>query len=665
MSLHRRQLANAIRALAMDAVQKANSGHPGMPMGMADIAEVLWNDHLKHNPADPQWPDRDRFVVSNGHGSMLLYALLHLTGYPLPMSEIERFRQLGSHTPGHPEHDPKIGIETTTGPLGQGLANAVGMALAEKALAATFNRPGHEIVDHYTYVFLGDGCLMEGVSHEACSLAGTFGLGKLICFYDDNGISIDGEVHGWFTDDTPKRFEAYGWHVVPNVDGHDPAAIERAIQQAKAETTRPTLICCKTIIGWGAPNKQGTEATHGAALGADEVAATRKNIDWPYEPFQIPTEIAEAWDARKRGAAAQSAWEAKFAAYQAAYPELAAEFERRMAGELPTNWPQIVASCLEQAAKQSGALATRQCSQQALNALGPSLPEFFGGSADLTGSNNTNRKDSRVWSAKEPTGNYLHYGVREFGMAAIMNGLALHGGFIPYGGTFLVFSDYARNALRMSALMRQRAIYVLTHDSIGLGEDGPTHQPIEQLASLRIIPNMVVWRPCDAYETAVAWVDAVERRDGPTALALTRQAVPAQPRSPEQLANVRRGGYVLKDCAGTPEVILIATGSEVALAVEAAAALEQGGRRVRVVSMPSTNVFDAQDEVYRESVLPSSVERRVAIEAGSPETWWRYVGRKGTVIGMTSFGASAPAKDLFKHFGFTVENVVKVVQSIL
>ncbi|HEY8540002.1 MAG TPA: transketolase, partial [Steroidobacteraceae bacterium] len=460
-------------------------------------------------------------------------------------------------------------------------------------------------------------------------------------------------------------FEAYGWHVIPNVDGHDPAAVDRAIREAKAETSRPSLICCKTIIGWGAPNKQGTEATHGAALGADEVAATRKNIGWPYEPFHIPAEIAEAWDARKRGAAAQSAWEAKFAAYQAAYPELAAEFERRMAGKLPANWAQVVKSCLDQAAQQSGALATRQCSQQALNALGPTLPEFLGGSADLTGSNNTNRKDSRVWSAKEPTGNYLHYGVREFGMAAIMNGLALHGGFIPYGGTFLVFSDYARNALRMSALMRQRVIYVLTHDSIGLGEDGPTHQPIEQLASLRIIPNMVVWRPCDAYETAVAWVDAVERRDGPTALALTRQAVPPQQRSPEQLANVRRGGYVLKDCAGTPEVILIATGSEVALAVEAARALEQGGRRVRVVSMPSTNVFDAQDAVYRESVLPSSVECRVAIEAGSPESWWRYVGRKGAVIGMTSFGASAPAKDLFKHFGFTVENVVKVVQSIL
>jgi transketolase len=665
MSLHRRQLANAIRALAMDAVQKANSGHPGMPMGMADIAEVLWNDHLKHNPGDPQWPDRDRFVVSNGHGSMLLYALLHLTGYPLPIEQLQRFRQLGSHTAGHPEHDPHLGIETTTGPLGQGVANAVGMALAEKALAATFNRPGHEIVDHYTYVFLGDGCLMEGVSHEACSLAGTFGLGKLICFYDDNGISIDGEVHGWFTDDTPKRFEAYGWHVVPNVDGHDPAAIEAAIQAAKADKNRPSLICCKTIIGWGSPNKQGTEATHGAALGADEVAATRKHIGWPYEPFQIPDEIYAGWDARKRGADAHAQWRAKFDAYRAAYPELAREFERRIAGELPANWREVVDNYLSQAAQNSAALATRQTSQQALNAFGPVLPEFFGGSADLTGSNNTNRKDSRAWSAKEPAGNYLHYGVREFGMAAIMNGIALHGGFIPYGGTFLVFSDYARNAIRMSALMRQRVIYVLTHDSIGLGEDGPTHQPIEHIPSLRIIPNLVTWRPCDTVETAVAWVDAIERRDAPSALALTRQALPAQKRTPEQIANVRRGGYVLKDCEGTPEVILIATGSEVALAVDAAAALEQAGRRVRVVSMPSTNVFEAQDAAYRESVLPASVERRVAIEAASPETWWRYVGPKGAIVGMNSFGASAPAKDLFKHFGFTVENVVKAVQSIL
>jgi transketolase len=665
MSLHRRQLANAIRALAMDAVQMANSGHPGMPMGMADIAEVLWNDHLKHNPSNPQWANRDRFVVSNGHGSMLLYALLHLTGYPLPIEQLQRFRQLGSHTAGHPEHDSHLGIETTTGPLGQGLANAVGMALAEKTLAATFNRPGHEIVDHHTYAFLGDGCLMEGVSHEACSLAGTLALGKLICFYDDNGISIDGEVHGWFTDDTPKRFEAYGWHVVPNVDGHDPEAVQAAITAAKAQTARPSMICCKTIIGWGAPNKQGTEATHGAALGAEEVAATRQHIEWPDEPFQIPTEITAKWDARKRGAAAQSQWESRFAAYQSAFPDLAAEFQRRSAGELPSAWTQTTAKYLEQASQNTTALATRQTSQQALNAFGPGLPEFFGGSADLTGSNNTNRKDSKVWSAAEPSGNYLHYGVREFGMAAIMNGIALHGGFIPYGGTFLVFSDYARNAMRMSALMHQRVIYVMTHDSIGLGEDGPTHQPVEHVPSLRIIPNMFVWRPCDALETAVAWVDAIERRNAPSVLALTRQALPAQPRSAQQIANVRRGGYVLRDCEGTPQVILIATGSEVALAIDSAKALEQQGTRVRVVSMPSTNVFEAQDIAYRESVLPPAVQCRVAIEAAAPETWWRYIGPKGGVVAMQSFGASAPAKDLFKHFGFTVEKVVKVVQSIL
>jgi transketolase len=665
MSLHRRQLANAIRALAMDAVQKANSGHPGMPMGMADIAEVLWNDHLKHNPANPQWADRDRFVISNGHGSMLLYALLHLTGYPLPIDQLQRFRQLGSHTAGHPEHDVKLGIETTTGPLGQGLANGVGMALAEKTLAANFNRAGHEVVDHYTYVFLGDGCLMEGVSHEACSLAGTMKLGKLICFYDDNGISIDGEVHGWFTDDTPKRFEAYGWHVVPNVDGHDPDAVQAAIKAAKSDKNRPSMICCKTIIGWGAPNKQGTEATHGAALGPDEVAATRKHIEWPYEPFQIPSEIAAGWDARKRGAARESEWQTKFAAYKVAFPELAAEFERRTIGELPSTWTQTVAKYVEQAAQNTTALATRQTSQQALNAFGPGLPEFLGGSADLTGSNNTNRKDSKVWTATEPSGNYLHYGVREFGMAALMNGVALHGGFIPYGGTFLVFSDYARNAMRMSALMHQRVIYVLTHDSIGLGEDGPTHQPIEHVPSLRIIPNMFVWRPCDALETAIAWVDAIERHNAPSVLALTRQALPAQPRSAQQVSDVRRGGYVLKDSqGGAPQVILIATGSEVALAMDAAKVLEQQGKRVRVVSMPSTNVFDAQDASYRDAVLPPSIECRVAIEAAAPETWWRYVGTKGGVVAMHSFGASAPAKDLFKHFGFTVENVVKVVESI-
>jgi len=661
----RRQLANVIRALAMDAVQKANSGHPGMPMGMADIAEVLWNDHVKHNPGNPLWADRDRFVVSNGHGSMLLYAVLHLTGYPLSLDDLRAFRQLGSHTAGHPEHDPARGIETTTGPLGQGLANAVGMALAERVLAATFNRPGFEIVDHHTWVFLGDGCLMEGVSHEACSLAGTLGLGKLICFYDDNGISIDGEVQGWFTEDVPQRFAAYGWHVVPDVDGHDPAAIEAAIAAAKANTTQPSLICCKTVIGFGAPNKQGTEASHGAPLGADEIAAARRQLDWPYEPFVVPEELASAWDARARGAELEAAWRERFEAYRARFPELAAEFERRMAGHLPSGWQEAVQAFVEQTAREGGSLATRQSSQRALNAFGPLLPELFGGSADLTGSNNTNRKDSKVVRAADFAGNYLHYGVREFGMAAVMNGLALHGGLIPYGGTFLVFSDYARNAMRMSALMRQRVIYVLTHDSIGLGEDGPTHQPIEHLASLRIVPNMTVWRPCDTTETAVAWADAIERCTGPTCLALTRQALPAQERSPQQLAAIRRGGYVLRDCEGTPEAILIATGSEVALAVDAAERLAAQGRRVRVVSMPSTSVFEAQDAEYREQVLPAAVERRVAIEAAAPETWWRYVGPRGRVIGMTTFGASGTAKDLFRHFGFTVEDVVRTVEQVL
>jgi transketolase len=665
MTTSRRQFANAIRVLAMDAVQKANSGHPGMPMGMADIAEVLWNDHLKHNPGNPTWADRDRFVVSNGHGSMLLYALLHLTGYPLSLDQLKSFRQLGSHTAGHPEHDPHLGIETTTGPLGQGVANAVGMALAEKLLAAQFNRPGFDIVDHHTYVFLGDGCLMEGVSHEACSLAGTLKLGKLICFYDDNGISIDGEVHGWFTDDTPKRFEAYGWHVVRDVDGHDPAAIERAIAAAKAETSRPSLICCKTVIGWGSPNKQGTEATHGAALGVDEVAATRKHLGWDHEAFVIPDDVRQAWDARESGAKREADWRAKFDAYKAQFPELASEFERRMKGDLPGAWSDGAKAYLDQAAQATGALATRQASQQALNGLAPHVPELLGGSADLTGSNNTNRKDSRAVTGDDPTGNYLHYGVREFGMSAVMNGIALHGGFIPYGGTFLVFSDYARNALRMAALMKQRVIFVLTHDSIGLGEDGPTHQPIEHVPSLRIIPNMTVWRPCDVAETAAAWIDSIERSDGPSCLALSRQALPVQPRSAEQLAAIRRGGYVLKDSAGAPEVILIATGSEVGLAVEAAAALEQQGRRVRVVSMPSTNVFDAQDASYREQVLPPSVKCRVAIEAASTDGWWRYVGERGAVIGMTTFGASGAAKDLFKHFGFTVDNVVKTVDKLL
>jgi transketolase len=658
----RRQLANAIRALAMDAVQKANSGHPGMPMGMADIAQVLWADHLRHNPGNPQWADRDRFVISNGHGSMLLYSLLHLTGYPLTVENLKAFRQLGSPTAGHPEHEPHLGIETTTGPLGQGLANAVGMALAERWLAATFNRPGFDVVDHRTWVFLGDGCLMEGVSHEACSLAGTLKLGKLTAFWDDNGISIDGEVHGWFTDDTPKRFEAYGWHVVRDVDGHDPEAVESAIAAAKAHTDRPTLICCKTIIGYGAPNKQGTEATHGAALGADEVAAARRQLDWAHEPFVIPDDIRSGWDAREHGAAQEAQWRERLNAYRASFPELAAEFERRMKGDLPGSWRDVVNDYVSQTAQANASVATRQASQQALNAFGPRVPELFGGSADLTGSNNTNRKDSKVFSGDDASGNYLHYGVREFGMCAVMNGLALHGGVIPYGGTFLVFSDYARNAMRMSALMKQRVIFVMTHDSIGLGEDGPTHQPIEHLPSLRIIPHMTVWRPCDVTETAQSWADAIERRDGPTVLALTRQALPAQPRTAEQVAAIRRGGYILKDCEGTPEAILIATGSEVALAVEAARLLQQKGRRVRVVSMPSTSVFDAQDESYRERVLPRQVERRVAVEAAAPETWWRYVGTRGAVVGMTSFGASGVAKDLFKHFGFTPENIVAAVE---
>jgi transketolase len=596
---------------------------------------------------------------------MLLYSLLHLTGYPLPIDELKRFRQLGSHTAGHPEVEPKLGIETTTGPLGQGLANAVGMALAEKMLAVTFNKQGHTIVDHHTWVFLGDGCLMEGISHEACSLAGTLKLGKLIAFYDDNGISIDGEVHGWFTDDTPKRFEAYGWHVIPKVDGHDPVAIERAIAAAKANTDQPTLICCKTIIGFGAPNKQGTEATHGSALGVDEVAAARKHLDWPYAAFVIPSEISSAWDARAAGAKREAQWQERYAAYSKQFPELAAEFERRTHGELPRNWSATSSGFLAQTAQAGSAVATRQASQAALNAFGPSLPELIGGSADLTPSNNTTRKGSKVISGDDASGNYLHYGVREFGMCAVMNGLALHGGFIPYGGTFLVFTDYARNALRMAALMKQGVIYVLTHDSIGLGEDGPTHQPVEHIASLRIIPNMTVWRPCDTVETAAAWADAIERRVGPTALVLTRQTVPHQTRNGEQIANIRRGGYVLSDCDGTPECILIATGSEISLAIDAAKQLSQQGRRIRVVSMPSTNIFDAQDTAYRESVLPKSIVKRVAVEAGVRDGWWQYVGPQGAVIGMSTFGASAPAKDLFKHFGFTIESVVRAVNETL
>ena len=660
----RRQLANAIRVLSMDAVQKANSGHPGMPMGMADIAQVLWGDHLKHDPSHPTWPDRDRFVLSNGHGSMLLYSVLHLTGYPLTVEDLRNFRQFGAHTAGHPEVDHHLGIETTTGPLGQGIANAVGMALAEKILAKTFNRPGHEIVDHHTWVFLGDGCLMEGVSHEACALAGTLGLGKLIAFYDDNGISIDGEVHGWFTDDTPKRFEAYGWHVIPAVDGHDAEAIARAIVAAKAETARPTLICCKTVIGWGAPNKQGTEATHGAALGEAEVAAARQFLDWPYEPFVVPEEIRKAWDARERGARVEQAWQRKFEEYRVAHPALAAEFERRMAGKLPEGWRPAIEEFVAAAQQKAAPLATRASSQQALNVLGAAIPELLGGSADLTGSNNTNHKGSRAITHDDASGNYLHYGVREFGMAALMNGVSLHGGFVPYGGTFLVFSDYARNGVRMSALMKQGVVYVFTHDSIGLGEDGPTHQPVEHVASLRMIPGLRLWRPCDTVETGVAWADAVARRDGPSVLVLTRQALPVQPRTPAQVADVARGGYVLADCEGRPDAVLIATGSEVALAVEAAQALAARGRRVRVVSMPCTTLFDAQPADYRAAVLPDGVPK-VAVEAGVTDGWYRYVGTDGAVIGMHSFGASAPAKKLFEHYGFTRDHVVGAVEALL
>ncbi len=661
----RRKLANAIRALSMDAVQRANSGHPGMPMGMADIAEVLWRDYLKHNPANPRWSDRDRFVLSNGHGSMLLYSVIHLTGYPLGLEELRNFRQLGSRTAGHPEREIEIGIETTTGPLGQGLANAAGMALAEKKLAAAFNRPGHEIVDHHTWVFLGDGCLMEGISHEACSLAGTWGLGKLICFYDDNGISIDGEVAGWFTDDTPKRFEAYGWQVIRDVDGHDPEAITRAIRKAKREKSKPTLICCKTIIGFGAPNKQGKEECHGAALGSEEVALARKTLDWPHEPFVIPDEIRAAWDARVAGKRAESRWRRRFKAYEQAHPELAAEYRRRVDSVLPADLDAWIGDGMAAAQAAAKPVATRQSSQAVLDGLASRLPELLGGSADLTGSNNTRIKGAAAFSKLQPEGSYLHYGVREFGMGAIMNGLALHGGFIPFGGTFLVFSDYARSSLRMASIIEAGSIFVLTHDSIGLGEDGPTHQPVEHIASLRMIPHLEVWRPCDTAETWVAWGAAIRRRQAPTVLALTRQALPQQARDGQQLKAIGRGGYVLSDAGGRPECILIATGSEVPIAVEAAQALAGRGRRVRVVSMPCTSVFDAQDEAWRASVLPDDVRCRVAIEAGVPDGWWRYVGPHGRVIGMRSFGASAPGKDLFRHFGFTSAAVIEAVESLL
>ncbi len=661
----RRDLANAIRALSMDAVQKANSGHPGAPMGMADIAEVLWNDHMKHNPANPKWADRDRFVLSNGHGSMLIYSLLHLTGYDLPMEELKNFRQLHSKTPGHPEYGYAPGIETTTGPLGQGLTNAVGMALAEKVLARQFNKDGHDIVNHKTYVFLGDGCLMEGISHEACSLAGTLGLGKLICYYDDNGISIDGDVVGWFSDDTPKRFEAYGWHVIADVDGHDPAAVESATQEAIAETSKPTIICCKTIIGKGAPNKQGGHHVHGEALGADEVAATRENIHWPHEPFIIPVEIYVGWDAKASGAAAEAAWNNKFASYEAEFPAEAAEYKRRMAGDLPANWEAEAQKFIAEVNAKAESPATRVASKGALNGYAPMLPEFLGGSADLTPSNNTFHDNSVYINSnhgpeQDFSGNYLSYGVREFGMSAIMNGVALHGGFIPYGATFLMFSEYARNALRMAAIMNIRSIFVYTHDSIGLGEDGPTHQAVEQIPTLRMIPNMSLWRPCDTLETAVAWKFAVEKQ-GPTCLIFTRQGLSFQQRDEATIANVTKGGYILKDTDGTPDVIVIATGSEVAIAIEAA---ESSSKKVRVVSMPSVDVYETQDEAYKESVLPAAVTARVAVEAAIMDGWWKYVGLKGAVVGMTTFGESAPAGDLFKHFGFTAENVGKAIDNV-
>ncbi|MEZ8701646.1 transketolase [Vibrio cyclitrophicus] len=660
----RKDLANAIRALSMDGVQQANSGHPGAPMGMADIAEVLWRGHLNHNPGNPEWADRDRFILSNGHGSMLIYSLLHLAGYELSIEDLKNFRQLHSKTPGHPEYGYAPGIETTTGPLGQGITNAVGMAMAEKALAAQFNKEGHDIVDHYTYAFMGDGCLMEGISHEACSLAGTLGLGKLVAFWDDNGISIDGEVEGWFSDDTPKRFEAYGWHVISAVDGHDADAINAAIEAAKADP-RPTLICTKTIIGFGSPNKAGTHDCHGAPLGADEITATKAALGWEHGPFEIPADIAAEWNAKEAGAAKEAAWNAKFDAYAAAYPELAAEFKRRTNGELPAEWEEKANAIIADLQANPANIASRKASQNALEAFGAMLPEFMGGSADLAPSNLTMWSGSKSLEATDFSGNYIHYGVREFGMTAIMNGIALHGGFVPYGATFLMFMEYARNAMRMAALMKVQNIQVYTHDSIGLGEDGPTHQPVEQIASLRLTPNMSTWRPCDQVESAVAWKLAIERKDGPSSLIFSRQNLAQQDRNAEQVANIAKGGYILKDCAGKPELIIIATGSEVELAVEAAAQLTAEGKAVRVVSMPATDAFDKQDAEYRESVLPSDVTARIAVEAGIADFWYKYVGFGGKIIGMTTFGESAPAGELFKMFGFTTENVVNTAKELL
>ncbi|MCX8730025.1 transketolase [Gilliamella sp. B2969] len=663
-TLSHRELANAIRALSMDGVQKAKSGHPGAPMGMADMAEVLWRGFLKHNPTNPHWADRDRFVLSNGHASMLIYSLLHLTGYNVTIDDLKNFRQLHSKTAGHPEYGHLPGIETTTGPLGQGIANAVGMAIAEKTLAAQFNKAGHNIVDHHTYVFMGDGCMMEGISHEVCSLAGTLKLGKLIAFYDDNGISIDGEVEGWFTDDTAKRFEAYGWHVIRGIDGHDAKALAEAIEHAQAVTDKPSLLMCKTIIGFGSPNKAGSHESHGAPLGDAEIEATRKALGWTYPPFEIPKEYYEAWDAKAKGQQSEQEWNVRFDAYAKAYPELAKEFKRRVEGQLPTNWQQTAKDFINKLQANPATIATRKASQNAIEAFAPALPEFLGGSADLAPSNLT------MWSGSKeilsnPDGNYIHYGVREFGMSAIMNGIALHGGFIPYGATFLMFMEYARNAVRMAALMKIRSLFIYTHDSIGLGEDGPTHQPVEQMASLRVTPNVSTWRPCDQVESAIAWQYAIERKDGPTALIFSRQNLKQQDRTAQQLANVYRGGYVLNDCTGTPDLIIIATGSEVELAVEAYHQLTQAGKKVRVVSMPSTDAFDKQDPSYKESVLPSSVIARIAIEAGISDYWYKYVGLNGKVIGMTTFGESGPAEQLFKAFGFTVENVIAQANSLL
>ncbi len=660
----RRQLANAIRALSMDAVQKAKSGHPGAPMGMADIAEVLWNDHMNHNPANPDWFDRDRFVLSNGHGSMLIYSLLHLTGYELSIDDLKQFRQMHSKTPGHPEYGYAPGVETTTGPLGQGIANGVGMALAEKVLAAQFNKPGHDIVDHNTYVFLGDGCMMEGISHEACSLAGTLGLGKLIAFYDDNGISIDGEVEGWFTDDTVKRFESYGWQVIPAVDGHDSAAIEAAIQAGKAEANKPTLICCKTIIGFGSPNKEGKEECHGAPLGDDEIKLTKERLGWNHGAFEVPEDVYAGWNAKEKGAAKEAAWNEKFAAYAKAFPTEAAEFTRRMQGELPADFSAKADAYIQECQAKGESIASRKASQNAICELAPALPEILGGSADLAGSNLTLWPQAKGVEAKDASGNYVFYGVREFGMSAIMNGVALHKGFVPYGATFLMFMEYARNAIRMAALMKQRAIHVYTHDSIGLGEDGPTHQPVEQLTNLRTTPNLNTWRPCDAVESAVAWKSAVERNDGPTAMIFSRQGLPHQDRTAAQVADIAKGAYVLKDAADA-KAIIIATGSEMGLAMDAAAALEAKGTPVRVVSMPCAEIFVKQDAAYIESVLPAAITARVAVEAAHKDYWYKFVGLNGAVVGMETFGESAPINDLMEHFGFTTEKVVAAVESTL